>query len=110
MRTLRQEVRTIYTIEVQFKDYIKAKEAYANKIETNTYPLIYPNAFEGDDLNDFTTPTLCREFQRSNRHGDWGKFIAQYLEFDGVENHGYYKERDNVRIMVVYNNGNDFER
>lgn len=99
MKIIKQEVRTKYNIEVSFKDFIDAKEAW---VKDNALQILYPKAFDNEEM---TMGLLSNEFKQFNTHGHRAALLAEYLGFDGWENAGLYKESKKAIVMCVYNNG-----
>lgn len=100
MKNLKVEVKTIYTIEVEFEDFRKAKLKWAEPDSAER--IMYPKAFENID---FTGGTLMKEFKEFRAHGDRSSLVADFLGFDGWSNSLLYREKDDKLTMVVYKNG-----
>lgn len=108
MKITGKEVKTIYDIEINFKDYCELR----SKAKGNTAAEVM-GAFEDTNLEDDTMGTLRKEFCNLQFKSDSVKtlqYIVRELGFDGVENYGYHKDKGEgcgVHRMVVYNNGDD---
>ena len=98
MKTLAVEVRTNYTIQVEFKDFCEAKEKWIN--ENSAERIMYKSAFNNTDM---THETLKREFKEFRPHGDRCGLIANVLGFDGWSCGLLYH---NEKLTIgVYKNG-----
>lgn len=100
MKKLEVKVETVYTIEVEFSDFRKAKLAWAEKDSVEA--ICYPKAF---DNKDFTMGVLTKEFKEFRSHGDRSALVARFLGFDGWKNGLFYSDKDDRVTMVVYKNG-----
>lgn len=100
MKKLEVKVETVYTIEVEFKDFRKAKLAWAEKDSVEA--ILYPRAF---DNKDFTMGVLTKEFREFHAHGDRSALVAKFLGFDGWKSCLFYSHKDNRVTMVVYKDG-----
>ena len=86
MKITKSEVKTIYTIDIQFKDFANIFSA-AKSDEWKPKA-----AFKEFDLTDTTIGNINNCF-KGLREVDSIKYIVDKLGFDGVENHGYYNKR-----------------
>lgn len=98
MKITSSEVKTIYTIDIQFKDFSEifcaAKEdEWRHDSELGEF-----------DLNDTTLGNIRKCFE-SLREARSIQYIVRKLGFDGVENYGRYNKRKGVYTMSVYDNG-----
>ncbi len=98
MKKLNVKVETVYTIEVEFKDFAEAKEKWTK--EESTERIMFPKAF---DNNDMTLGTLHKEFKEFRPHGDRSGLMADFLGFDGWKSCLFY--HGDKLTMVVYKNG-----
>lgn len=104
MKITKKEVKTIYEIEISFKDYCKIR----TNAKTDVIAEVM-KAFENVNLDDTTMGTLKFDFEKLDDVNTL-KYIVRKLGFDGVENYGYHKEKfegSGVHSMVVYNCGDD---
>ena len=100
MRITTQEVKTIYTIELNFKDYADAREKSKDDV-------LALGAFEECKLEDTTVGTIREEletlqFRKTAKTLD---YIVKKLGFDGVVNYGHYNKMKKSHVMQVYNYG-----
>lgn len=102
MKIVKAEVKTIYTLHVDFRDFVKvfteAKEDPMCEIMS---------AFDNVDLDNTTLGYVSKVF-RSQWDAETTRYIVRQLGFDGVENYGCFIEKDEVpsyHLLVVYNNG-----
>ena len=105
MRINKAEVKTIYTIEYTFEDFVAA-------LTNENARLGREHAFEGlpTEYNDETAVKLHRAFEANygnHLHGHTFSVLAYTMGFDGWENAGYYNKRRGTRTMTVYRNGAD---
>lgn len=103
MKITKKEVKTIYTIEISFKEYCDFRHESALQKALG--------AFEGVDLEDTRLGTIAEEFKKLFDKTKTLQYIVQELGFDGIENYGYHKETEKgcgVHRMTVYNFGDDF--
>lgn len=104
MKITKKEVKTIYEIEISFKDYTTIRVDAKTDVIAEVM-----KAFENVNLNDTTMGTLKFDFEKLDDVNTL-KYIVRKLGFDGVENFGYHKEKNEgcgVHRMVVYNYGDD---
>lgn len=104
MKITKKEVKTIYEIEISFKDYCMIR------IDAKTDVIAeLMKAFENVNLEDITMDTLKFDFENLEDVHTL-QYIVRKLGFDGVKNYGYYKEKNEgsgVYKMSVYNYGDD---
>lgn len=98
MKTTKSEVKTIYTIDIQFKDFAELFNA-AKSDECKPEA-----AFKEFDLTDTTIGNIGSCFKGLKETSSI-EYIVNKLGFDGVENYGYYNKRKGVYTMVVYDRG-----
>jgi hypothetical protein len=98
MKITNSEVKTIYTIDIQLKDFANIFSA-AKSDEWKPEA-----AFKEFDLTDTTIGNINTCF-KGLREADSIKYIVDKLGFDGVENYGYYNKRKGVYTMAVYDRG-----
>ena len=112
MKTTKIEVKTFYTIQIEYSDFqkifVNSKDSLV--CEAN-------GAFKDFDLTDTTIgnirtcfkslrDTLAMSANCHQRCKDL-QYIVRELGFDGIENYGgFYKDAD-VYTVTVYNNGSD---
>lgn len=108
MKITGKDVKTIYDIEISFRDYCDLR----SKAKGNATAEMM-GAFKDTNLEDDTMGTLKKEFYNLQFASDGTKtlrYVVRELGFDGVENYGYHKDKGEgcgVHRMVVYNNGDD---
>lgn len=104
MKITKTEVRTTYSISIDFKDWTNAIEAYKEK---ESYRICHPKAFDGFNIEDTTMGNLRNGFHNINFKGnaDTFEYLARFFGFDGWSNAGIYYERRKAHCMVVYNYG-----
>ena len=104
MKITKKEVKTIYEIEISFKDYTTIR------IDAKTDVIAeVMKAFENVNLNDTTMGTLKFDFEKLDDVHTL-QYIVRKLGFDGIENYGYHKEKNEgfgIHRMVVYNYGDN---
>ena len=98
MKITKSEVKTIYTIDIQFKDFAELFNA-AKSDEWKP-----ESAFKEFDLTDTTIGNIGSCFKGLKEAASI-EYIVSKLGFDGVENYGYYNKRKGVYTMVVYDRG-----
>ena len=83
MTITKQEVKTVYTIELTFKDYADARE----KALKDDFRL---GAFEECDMENETVGVIRNEFEtlQFRKTTETLRYIVRLLGFDGVENYG----------------------
>ena len=107
MKITKATVKTQFEIEIEFKDFADAFVKYGSE-DGECYRILYPKAFEGEDLEDTTVGSLREIFKTLNsptakrRHGDTYAYLAKCLGFDGWENAGYYHEPTGRYRFSVY--------
>lgn len=98
MKITSKKVKTIYNIDIQFKDFSEIfGEAKADEWRPN-------DALTEFDLTDTTIGNIRNCFE-ALRDAKGIQYIVRKLGFDGVENYGYYNKRKGVYTMVVYDDG-----
>lgn len=107
MKITMQEVRTIYEISIDFKDWVNAIENYKEK---EFERIIHPKAFENFNIDDTTMGNLRTGFRNINYkgNGDTFAYLARFFGFDGWSNAGLHYEKRNAHCMTVYNYGDTF--
>lgn len=98
MKITKSEVKTIYTIDIQFKDFA---ELFNTAKSDEWKP---ESAFKELDLTDTTIGNIGSCFKGLKETSSI-EYIVTKLGFDGVENYGYYNKRKSVYTMVVYDRG-----
>jgi hypothetical protein len=104
MKITKQEVKTFYSIRIDFKDWTKAIENYKEK---EAPKICYSKAFENFNIEDTTMGNLRNGFQNISFKGnaDTFQYLATYFGFDGWQNAGFYSENRKAHCMVAYNYG-----
>ena len=98
MKITKKQVKTLYTIDVQFRDFSQVFSA----AKTDEWR---PNsAFKEFDLNDTTVGNVRDCFQNLKEAASI-EYLVSKLGFDGIDNYGYYNKRKCCYTMVVYDNG-----
>lgn len=98
MKITKSEVKTLYRIDIQFKDFADLFNA-AKSDEWRPEA-----AFKEFDLSDTTLGNINTCF-KTLKEAESIKYIVDKLGFDGVENYGYYNKRKGVYTLCVYDNG-----
>lgn len=107
MNITKQEIRTIYSIEIEFTDFTKIFMDAKDDVTRLS------SEFKDFDLEDTTVGNISKCFDRfnamcrENQSKDL-QYIVRKLGFDGIENYGYMKKRmDGKKVyrMSVYNYG-----
>lgn len=98
MKITEKKVRTIYTIDIQFKDFA---DIFCKALEDDWR---HQSEFGEFNLKDTTIGNIKSCFENL-REAKTIQYIVRKLGFDGVENYGYYNSRKGVYTMVVYDNG-----
>lgn len=98
MKITKSEVKTIYTIDIQFKDFAEIFNA-AKSDEWKS-----ESVFKEFDLTDTTIGNIGSCFKGLTETA-YIEYIVSKLGFDGVENYGYYNNCKGVYTMVVYDIG-----
>lgn len=100
-------VKTIYDIEIDFGDFLKAYVHYGDE-KGETSRIMYPKAFEGYNLKDHTTGYVSTVMKKIGvfGHGDFAAYMANFFEFDGWANMGHYHEPSGKYRMTVFRYGN----
>lgn len=98
MKITKSEVKTIYTIDIQFKDFAEIFNA------AKSDDLKPEAAFKEFDLTDTTLGNIGSCFKNLKEAASI-RYIVDKLGFTGVENYGYYNSRKVVYTLVVYDNG-----
>jgi hypothetical protein len=106
MKITQATVKTIYDIEIDFGDFLKAYIHY-NTPEAETERILYPRAFEGYDLDNHTTGYVDMVMQKISvfGHGDFAAYMAHFFEFDGWSNMGHYHKPSGKYRMTVFRYG-----
>lgn len=104
MKITTTEVKTFYSISIEFKDWVNAIENYKAK---EAPKICHPRAFETFNIEDTTMGNLRNGFRRIDPIGnkDTFEYLARFLGFDGWQNAGIFNERTQTHNMVVYNRG-----
>ena len=103
MVVLKKEVKTFYTIEIDFDEFLTICNTYKTNAVMRT---LHPNAFSMiDGLTEANFEMLFKHWVISN--GDTINVICEYYGFDGWENAGIYQKRNNTIKIVVYNYGSE---
>lgn len=112
MKTTKIEVKTFYTIQIEYKDFqkifVKAKGSLV--CEAN-------GAFKDFDLTDTTIGNIRNCFKLlgdtmamspscHQRCKDL-EYIVRELGFDGIQHFGGFYKDSEVYTLTVYNNGSD---
>lgn len=98
MKITNSEVKTIYTIDIQFKDFANIfSEAKSDEWKPES-------AFKEFDLADTTIGNIGSCFKGLKEAASI-EYIVSKLGFDGVDNYGYYNKRKGVYTMSVYDTG-----
>lgn len=104
MKITGKEVKTIYNIEIQFKDFADIYAAAKNDVMCEVM-----RAFPNSDLSDTTMGNLKHEFETLDDTNTI-QYIVRKLGFDSIENYGYFKKKSEgfgVYRMTVSNYGDD---
>lgn len=104
MKVTKKEVKTIYEIEIQFKDFAEIYEKAKDDVICEVM-----QAFTNSDLSNTTMGNLKKEFE-SLEDVKTIQYIVRKLGFDSIENYGYFKKKSEgfgVYRMVVSNYGDD---
>ena len=85
MKITKQEVKTFYSISIDFKDWTKAIENYKDK---ETPHILFSKAFDNFNIEDTTMGNLRNGFHNISfkGNGDTFKYLAYYFGFDGKTN------------------------
>lgn len=98
MKITSKQVKTIYAIDLQFKDFSKIfAAAKADEWRPEA-------AFKEFNLEDTTLGNVRACFQ-ALKEADSIQYIVNKLGFDGIENYGYYNKRKGCYTMQVYDRG-----
>ncbi len=104
MKVVKKQVKTIYDIEISFKDFSKIYAEAKDDFYCEGY-----KAFKSSNLDDTTIGNIRKEF-KNLKDANTIKYIVYKLGFDRVENYGLYKEKfdgTGVYSMVVSNDGDE---
>ena len=104
MKITKKEVKTVYTIELTFKDFAEIYTGAKDDVMCDVM-----NAFSNSDLDNTTIGNIKNEFV-SLSDVNTIKYIVYKLGFDSIENYGHFaKKQDGVGAyrMVVSNYGDD---
>jgi hypothetical protein len=106
MTITRQEVKTIYDIEIKFNECWDLLMKFNSK---SSNEIIYK------DLADFlkdknydhkdVAKEIIESFTMANWHSQFVKFMIEELGFDGVVNFGLYNKKKNSYTCSVYRYG-----
>ena len=112
MKITKQEVKTIYNIEVTLKDFTDALEVYS---KDEIARIGYEGAFKHLKAEDLKCEKLSniKAYFKSFRSDDevaTKKYLVKFLGFDGIVNYGLYKEKTNTISMTVFNYGDQINR
>ena len=112
MKITKQEVKTIYSIEVTLRDFTDALEAY---VKDRNSRIGYEGAFKHlkyDDLKDENLANIkaCFKCFRSDDEVSTKNYLVRFLGFDGIENYGLYSEKTNTIHMTVFNYGDQINK
>ena len=112
MKVTKQEVKTIYTIEITLRDFIDALMAYS-KDEFDR--AIHKGAFKHLNANDVEDEKLAniKKYFKSFKNDDevaTKDYVVNFLGFDGVVNYGLYKEKTDTISMLVFNYGDQINK
>lgn len=102
MKIVKSEVKTIYTIHVDFRDFSRVYTEAKGDLRCEV-----TGAFAGVDLDNTTLGYMNKVF-RSQWDANTTRYIVRQLGFDGVENFGCFVEKDEApsyHLLVVYNDG-----
>lgn len=91
MKIMKKEVKTIYSIELSFKDYCEFRTKARGNVVAEAM-----GAFAHANLDVETMGTLKNEFCNLQFKSDGAKtlqYIVREIGFDGIENYGYHKEK-----------------
>lgn len=117
MKTTKKEVRTIYHIQLEKNDVVKAfNKAYEDfrRLGKQTFETIYHEAFAkiinlNEELLNIDVisyaDTIVSHTWGNKEDSDTLRYVIEYLGFDGIENFGIYKENCDARCMTVYMEG-----
>lgn len=98
MKIVTTEVKTLYTIDVQFTDF---SEIFS---KAKTDELRPSKAFKEFNLED-TSLGYVRDCFKALKEDASIKYLVDRLGFDGIDNYGYYNKRKGVYTMRVYHRG-----
>ena len=106
MKITQATVKTIYDIEIDFGDFLKAFVHYGSP-EGEIDRIMCPKAFEGYDLKNHTSGYIHLVMEKIGvfGNGDTAAFLARFFEFDGWCNAGHYHKPSGNYRMTVYNYG-----
>lgn len=98
MKITKAEIKTMYTVDIAFKDF---SDIFCAAKEDEWR---HNSEFGEFDLTDTTIGNIRNCFKQL-REVKTIQYIVRKLGFDGVENYGYYNDRKGVYTMVVYDSG-----
>lgn len=98
MKITNAQVKTIYHIDLQFKDFSKIFAA------AKTDEWRPETAFKEFDLGDTTLGYVGACF-KALKEASSIQYIVSKLGFDGVENYGYYNKVKGCYTLQAYDNG-----
>ena len=105
MKKVKQEVKTIYDIEVKFSECWDLLIEFKNE-ESNE--IIYPKlakVLEEYDVQIRANAKIIIENSFAEWHSNLIQYITKKLKFDGIVNYGYYNKNKQVITCQVYNYG-----
>lgn len=98
MKITSKKVKTVYNIDIQFKDF---SDIFCAAKADEWRP---DSALGEFDLTDTTIGNVRKCFEALKEPKSI-QYIVRKLGFDGVENYGYHNKRKGVYTMVVYDDG-----
>ena len=98
MKTVTVEVKTLYTIDIQFSDFAEI----FSKAKTDEWKP--KEAFKEFNLEDTTLGNLRKCFETLKEVASI-RYLVDKLGFDGIDNYGHYNKRKGVYTMRVYDRG-----
>ena len=106
MNITKVSVKTLYEIEIDFDEFMKAYIFYSSP-EAEIYRVMYPKAYEGYDLDNRSEEYVRMVMEKISvfGHGNFPAYIAKYLEFDGWVNAGHFHKPSGKYRMSVFNYG-----
>lgn len=107
MKITKQEVKTIYDIEINFKEAWDLLVAFGKK---QSHEVFYPNLVEHLKNKDCSVREVAKSlFEITICMAKWHSEMIQYfvkeLGFDGIVNYGLFNESKRCYRCVVYNYG-----
>lgn len=106
MKTTKIEVKTFYTIQIEYSDFqkifVKAKDSILCEAK---------GAFKDFDLADTTIGNIRTCFKSLSTNCKQRcidlDYIVHELGFDGIQHFGGFYKDGSVYTLTVYNNGSD---